>query len=501
PVCPRHLLKYPSIHSRFLPDSETSLHRPSQTQNKQLLPPCGAIHYKLLQYQLMASTLINLVVNHTDKLPLSGWIPLPPTTKSWLNDLKTDADLRRRNSLGSDASSESADDDEEVTTHRLSSNTPITTNTTTPLRYGAPPPPYEAQDAIYQPERRMPARFYQHPSSSTDSVSTVSTAVSNYDFQEIPNASLATSRRPTSISSGATPSPSSSTSSNSKSSSRLSYFRWTSTPASPTAPAVPVAEPVMIESPPRRAGKSRARTDSTTSLTTTSSVQTTFSHRSVEQAVALTSVAAEEDKAGNHQVALDLYLTGLEKMLNALPVDADENVRHALQSKLAQYVDRTGLDLNEGSRQNRDDGLFSTFDTKVGGISEAVINAAVLSAIALKQSPIPDAISATLSYTFHTLQRVDAAYNIRTKAWELTAMGLTRAMELDAEYNLHGRVSEAIYTGCAAFIKAGVAYTDAPGYQEVLAGRVNGEEKARIMNGKSRAANLRQEATRRASVL
>jgi len=124
-----------------------------------------------------------------------------------------------------------------------------------------------------------------------------------------------------------------------------------------------------------------------------------------------------------------------------------------------------------------------------------------MSAIALKQSPIPDAISATLSYTFQTLQRVDAAYNVRAKAWDLTVLGVTRALELDAEYNLHGRVSDAIYTSCTAFIRAGVAYTDAPSYNEVIAGRVNGEEKARLMNGKGRAANLRQDQARRASVL
>lgn len=221
-------------------------------------------------------------------------------------------------------------------------------------------------------------------------------------------------------------------------------------------------------------------------------------------------------------------------------VDDDPNVRRALQAKLAQFVDRNGLDLKEGTR----DGLFGNFEMKAGSISEMMINAAVMSAIALKQSPIPgtqlvlwilliatafvsvalggksvtcpvtstthplnihsnptDAISATLCYTFQTLQRVDAAYNVRARAWELTALGVTRALELDAEYNLHGRVSDAIYTSCAAFIKAGVAYTDAPGYKEVIAGRVNGEEKTRLMNGKGRAANLRQDQYRRASVL
>ncbi|RUS14326.1 hypothetical protein BC937DRAFT_93998 [Endogone sp. FLAS-F59071] len=440
----------------------------------------------------MASTLIDFV----DKIPLGSWIPLGAATKTWLNELKNDADkdnTRRRSSLYSEASD--GDYEEEVTTHRLGANP----SPPAPLRY-APPPPYEAQDAFYPQERRLPSRVYQHPSVSTESFSASSTssASSNYDDQEISAASLVTPRRP----SGLNPSPSSSTSS--KSSSRISYFRWSSSsapstaPSSPTAPVMPVAEPVMIESPPRRSGKDRAKTDSSTSSTvSTTSPTGTISRRNIEQAVTLASVAAEEDENGNHQVALDLYLTGLEKMLNALPVDADENVRRALQAKLAQFVDRNGLDLKEGTR----DGLFGNFEMKAGSISEMMINAAVMSAIALKQSPIPDAISATLCYTFQTLQRVDAAYNVRGKAWELTALGVTRALELDAEYNLHGRVSDAIYTSCAAFIKAGVAYTDAPGYKEVIAGRVNGEEKARLMNGKGRAAYLRQDQNRRASVL
>lgn len=84
---------------------------------------------------------------------------------------------------------------------------------------------------------------------------------------------------------------------------------------------MPVAEPVMIESPPRRSGKDRTRTDSSTSSTvsTTSPITGTIRRRNIEQAVTLASVAAEEDENGRHQVALDLYLTGLEKMLNALP--------------------------------------------------------------------------------------------------------------------------------------------------------------------------------------
>jgi hypothetical protein len=100
-------------------------------------------------------------------------------------------------------------------------------------------------------------------------------------------------------------------------------------------------------------------------------------------------------------------------------------------------------------------------------ISEHIIQAAITSAVALKQSPIPDAISATVNYTMKKIQKIDQTYGLQNKAWEISRSGINMALEIDQQYNVHQKVGNAFFVGIAAAMKAGIAYKDSPSYREI----------------------------------
>jgi hypothetical protein len=113
-------------------------------------------------------------------------------------------------------------------------------------------------------------------------------------------------------------------------------------------------------------------------------------------------------------------------------------------------------------REKYNSGFIST-----SAISENIIQAAITSAVALKQSPIPDAISATVNYTMKKIQKIDQTYGLQDKAWEISRSGINMALEIDQQYNVHEKVGNALFTGLAAAMKAGIAYKDSPSYREI----------------------------------
>ncbi|KAG0166275.1 hypothetical protein DFQ28_009828 [Apophysomyces sp. BC1034] len=192
----------------------------------------------------------------------------------------------------------------------------------------------------------------------------------------------------------------------------------------------------------------------------------TIDKKQVEHALALINVATEIDNAGNHQMALDLYMMGLDRMISALPLDSDPNVKATLEQKLIEFKERKALDLT-GSQPAE----AETFDAKDESdtplrsqFSNLVVNAAVLSAVALKKSPIPDAVSSAMSYAVSGMQAMDSAYHIRQRTMDLAGRGLAKAIEIDKQYEVHQMVTEAVYTGVTAFVKAGLAYAETPNH-------------------------------------
>lgn len=200
-----------------------------------------------------------------------------------------------------------------------------------------------------------------------------------------------------------------------------------------------------------------------------------INRKKVDEAITLSAFAVEEDNQGNHDVAMGFYLTAIENMLEALPIHSNQSRKDALKNKLRDFMDREGLtdDFMESTnassaakaaeRENGD--KSSTFSTT--GISENIIQAAITSAVALKQSPIPDAISATVNYTMKKIQRIDQTYGLQDKAWEISRSGINLALEFDQQYNVHEKVGNALFTGIAAAMKAGIAYKDSPSYREI----------------------------------
>ncbi|RIA95768.1 hypothetical protein C1645_733780 [Glomus cerebriforme] len=200
-----------------------------------------------------------------------------------------------------------------------------------------------------------------------------------------------------------------------------------------------------------------------------------INRKKVDDAITLSAFAVEEDNQGNHEVAIEYYLSAIESMLEALPIHTNQSRKDALKNKLRDFMDREGLtdDFMESTNASsaakaaeREKGFRSSF-INTSGISENIIQAAITSAVALKQSPIPDAISATVNYTMKKIQKIDQAYGLQDKAWEISRTGINMALEIDQQYNVHEKVGNALFTGIAAAMKAGIAYKDSPSYREL----------------------------------
>ncbi|KNE69125.1 hypothetical protein AMAG_13982 [Allomyces macrogynus ATCC 38327] len=99
-------------------------------------------------------------------------------------------------------------------------------------------------------------------------------------------------------------------------------------------------------------------------------------------------------------------------------------------------------------------------------LSETIIKAAVAGAVALKQSPIPDAVTGALATGFSTLQALEAKYRVKDHAVALGKAAVAKAVQVDRDYQVHEKVGDALLTGLSALTQAAWAYKHAPGYDE-----------------------------------
>ncbi|KAG1439846.1 hypothetical protein G6F56_012148 [Rhizopus delemar] len=178
----------------------------------------------------------------------------------------------------------------------------------------------------------------------------------------------------------------------------------------------------------------------------------------VEQGITLLNIATDMNNArSNPSMAFDLYLMGLEKIMSALPLDSDPCAKLALERKLMLLKEAHQLEIKEVEKEEQEKPIRRQF-------SDLVINAAILGAVALKKSPIPDALSGIINYAVDSIQTIDERHQIRKRTWDLATFGISKAVEMDRQFEIHQLVTEAIYTGFSAFIKAGLAYAETPGY-------------------------------------
>lgn len=213
-----------------------------------------------------------------------------------------------------------------------------------------------------------------------------------------------------------------------------------------------------------------------------------FDNSKVDQCIQLTLRALDEDCRGDSDVALDTYFEALNCMLDALLLTRDLKKNKILQHKLATLLVKKYESLSCGPQLRRpmsdpnisrklaqvDRARFSSANETAPEpglphttFSNKVVNAAVAGAVALKQSPIPDAIFSTVNFTLRKAQAIDKYIGVQSLCWEVSKVGLNKAIELDAQYNLHKKFSAALMTSATAVIKAGIAYKEASSYQEL----------------------------------
>lgn len=190
-------------------------------------------------------------------------------------------------------------------------------------------------------------------------------------------------------------------------------------------------------------------------------VVTTIDKKQVEHAMTLINVATDMNNSGNQQMAIDLYMMGLDKMITALPINTDDAIKAALERKMVELKERHALSIvslndyiaEEPEEEEQEKPLSSQ-------ISNLVINAAVLGAVALKKSPIPDAVSTVVNFAASTAAHVDEKHQIRQRTWSIASAGVAKAMEVDRQYEIHQMLTGAMYTGLTACVKAGIAYSE-----------------------------------------
>ncbi|KAL0075001.1 hypothetical protein J3Q64DRAFT_1667379 [Phycomyces blakesleeanus] len=213
----------------------------------------------------------------------------------------------------------------------------------------------------------------------------------------------------------------------------------------------------------------------------------TIDKKQVEHALTLINVATEMDNTGNHEMAIDLYLMGLDKMISSLPIESNPAVKAALEQKLIEFAEAKNLNLSppvptnhhqhqhhhrnpaRHSRTEEYDDNEEDEDRKQdtgAQFSSLIVNAAILGAVALKKSPLPDAISCVVNTAISGAQKVDENYQISKRTWDLAGRGVAKAIQIDRDYELHQMVSDAVCTSLTAAVKAGLAYVEAPGYYD-----------------------------------
>ena len=79
-----------------------------------------------------------------------------------------------------------------------------------------------------------------------------------------------------------------------------------------------------------------------------------------------------------------------------------------------------------------------------------------------------DALSNVMNYAAESVQSMDQKHQIRKRTWDLITLGVTKAVEMDRQYEIHQMVTGAVRTGLTAFVKAGMAYAETPGPHDEL---------------------------------
>ncbi|KAG0168080.1 hypothetical protein DFQ28_005367 [Apophysomyces sp. BC1034] len=229
--------------------------------------------------------------------------------------------------------------------------------------------------------------------------------------------------------------------------------------------------------------------------------------RSISQGIKLVAIAADEYDDGNDSVALDIYLSGIDKILMALPNKTDSKTKLALREKLQSVEERVGIlhlasqhqqkhlttqDEQEQPKSSLINSVVArianTYKTtgseqeslppssppitsadpiyRFKSFGQFIIDCIVACAVLIKQSPLPDILFFVFGYLLQLFIWIDGQYHIIHKIQDFGFECVKLMLQADEQYRLHEFASEAMYMFVAAGLKAAVAYKETPGYHQ-----------------------------------
>ncbi|KAG2230772.1 hypothetical protein INT48_001674 [Thamnidium elegans] len=213
----------------------------------------------------------------------------------------------------------------------------------------------------------------------------------------------------------------------------------------------------------KRASFSSTQPQSTaTSPEVITTLTSTLDKKQVDDGISLLQMATQmnQETSGKHnQMSIELYMMGLDKILASIPIDSDSAIKVTLQNKLFEFKQRNGLVFTAVNLEKKP---LTEQEQKeaLGGLSNLIIQAAVLGALAIKKSPLPGIMTRVLQIARDGLIKIDETCSIRERTLHITSAGLSKAIELDQHYEVHQFFAEIFYTGCTAVLKAGIAYAE-----------------------------------------
>lgn len=248
--------------------------------------------------------------------------------------------------------------------------------------------------------------------------------------------------------------------------------------------------------------------------------QQLINRQSIMQGIKLVGIAADEFDSGNEAIGLDVYLSGLDKIIMSLPNLKDEKTKSALKDKLLSLEDRVGivskfqLEINDNSAVsitsnsshkdlpnkfallsqmltptwittilNTQQGnqevvegrevVYASRRTHEGDslakfkqLGRAITDILVQCVVLFKQSPLPGMLYLLFSYFLQILFLLNQHFQVIEKIQNVGVICIKKLLAADEKYHLHEFASEALYTLVSATLKAVVAYKETPGFME-----------------------------------
>ncbi|KAG2235445.1 hypothetical protein INT48_007843, partial [Thamnidium elegans] len=227
---------------------------------------------------------------------------------------------------------------------------------------------------------------------------------------------------------------------------------------------------------------------------------TQVDRKGISSSIKLLEVAADEFDSGNEEIALDIYLAGLEKIIMSLPNLKDQTTKQALREKLISLEERVGitskLQVNDNQRMESIDQVSTSSDTfitrfltlsnilmtsssgedkqikqfdslsKLKQVGRVMTEFIVQCVILFKQSPLPGLLYILFSYFAQLILWIDRYTRFSEKLQCVGISCIKQLLKADEKYHLHELASETFFTFVSASLRALVAYKETPGYND-----------------------------------